>query len=208
MFDNTTGILIVYCGDGNGSPLGAVVFYTGGILIDNGWIRILGSGHPRLNRSLPQWNFSCGLPKSEAPPPWLLVADDVLGGFFALNGGRFSPDGHTIGGRTGVRISAAFTVTKASPFIRASAARVRRSTNERAARLQWTSYSRCTLARSKRPRRGADATRPGRKSPSRVTLFASVGGITGLICGRRPAGGLTGDFLGRSSGMGCACRSV
>ena len=25
-----------------------------------------------------------------------MVGDDVLGGFFALNGGRFSPEGHTI----------------------------------------------------------------------------------------------------------------
>ena len=26
------------------SPMGAIIYETGGILIDNGWIRILGSG--------------------------------------------------------------------------------------------------------------------------------------------------------------------
>ena len=36
--------------------MGAVIFETGGILIDEGWLRILGSGHPRLPRSLPDWN--------------------------------------------------------------------------------------------------------------------------------------------------------
>jgi len=27
------------------SPMGAIIYYTGGIFIDNGWIRILGSGN-------------------------------------------------------------------------------------------------------------------------------------------------------------------
>jgi hypothetical protein len=78
------------------SPLGAVVFHTGGILVDHGWIRFLGSGHPRLPRSLPRWNFACGMVESDTPPRWLLVADDVLGGFFALNGGRFAAEGRTV----------------------------------------------------------------------------------------------------------------
>ena len=34
------------------SPMGAIVYETGGILIDRGWLRILGSGHPRLPRAL------------------------------------------------------------------------------------------------------------------------------------------------------------
>src|SRR6218665_1979626 len=38
------------------SPMGAVIYKTGGILIDNGWIRILGSGSTKLSRSLPAWN--------------------------------------------------------------------------------------------------------------------------------------------------------
>src|SRR5687767_12930937 len=38
------------------SALGAVVYETGGLLIDHGWLRVLGSGHPRLPRTLPGWN--------------------------------------------------------------------------------------------------------------------------------------------------------
>jgi hypothetical protein len=71
------------------SPMGAVIYETGGLLIDHGWVRVLGSGHPRLPRSLPEWNkgrTSLGGPNL---PYYLLVADDVLGGFFALNGGQF-----------------------------------------------------------------------------------------------------------------------
>lgn len=67
------------------SPMGAVVYESGGLLIDHGWLRVLGSGHPRLSRSLPAWNEG----KSAG---FLLVADDVLGGFFALNGGSLGPD--------------------------------------------------------------------------------------------------------------------
>src|SRR5262245_8992381 len=78
------------------SPLGAVIFHTGGILVDHGWIRILGSGHPRLPRPLPDWNFQCGMAEGAVPPPWVLKADDILGGFFALNGGRFAPEGHSV----------------------------------------------------------------------------------------------------------------
>jgi hypothetical protein len=38
------------------SPMGAVVSATGGVMVDDGWIRILGSGSPRLPRTLPGWN--------------------------------------------------------------------------------------------------------------------------------------------------------
>lgn len=74
------------------SPMGAVVYMTGGILIDHGWIRILGSGSTRLNRSLPEWNKGKSLiTYGEAPGYWL-IADDVLGGFFAVNTGTFSTE--------------------------------------------------------------------------------------------------------------------
>ena len=42
------------------SPLGAVVYETGGILVDGGWLRILGSGNARLTRTLPGWNAGHG----------------------------------------------------------------------------------------------------------------------------------------------------
>ena len=70
------------------SPMGAVVYDTGGILIENGWLRILGSGSDRLQRSLPEWNTKMLRDDRSA----YLIADDVLGGFFALNGGAFGDD--------------------------------------------------------------------------------------------------------------------
>ncbi len=71
------------------SPMGSIVYYSGGILIDNGWIRILGSGCSRLNRSLPEWNKHKSYEKFGQIPSFLLIADDVLGGFFAMNQGEF-----------------------------------------------------------------------------------------------------------------------
>ena len=68
------------------SPLGAIVHETGGILIDSGWIRILGSGSDRLGRSLPAWNEGRG------EHGFLLVADDAVSGFFAINGGALGDD--------------------------------------------------------------------------------------------------------------------
>ncbi|WP_206614339.1 DUF2625 domain-containing protein [Chitinophaga barathri] len=71
------------------SPMGAVIYHTGGILVDNGWIRILGSGHKNLSRSLPDWNKGRSYQESGERPLFMLVADDAIGGFFAINGGKF-----------------------------------------------------------------------------------------------------------------------
>lgn len=75
------------------SPMGAIIYETGGILIDYGWIRILGSGNPRLNRSLTEWNQGKSFTKSVEVPSYLLIADDVLGGFYAINAGGISKEG-------------------------------------------------------------------------------------------------------------------
>ena len=69
------------------SPLGAVAYETGGILIDHGWLRFLGCGNSKLTRTLPDWNHS-------RADGFYLVADDVAGGFYALNSGAF---GHDVG---------------------------------------------------------------------------------------------------------------
>jgi hypothetical protein len=74
------------------SPMGAVVHETGGLLVDHGWLRVLGSGHPRLPRSLPDWNRGRSWVDPDESPPFLLVADDVVGGFFAVNGGALGDD--------------------------------------------------------------------------------------------------------------------
>lgn len=70
------------------SPMGAIIYETGGILIDQGWLRILGSGHPLLPRSVPDWNFGRSFLANGQQPEFLLIADDVVGGFFAIDGGR------------------------------------------------------------------------------------------------------------------------
>jgi Protein of unknown function DUF2625 len=67
------------------STMGAVAYETGGVLIDHGWVRFLGSGHPRLTRTLPGWNQG----RSSG---FYLIADDAVGGFFAINGGAFGKD--------------------------------------------------------------------------------------------------------------------
>ncbi len=68
------------------SPMGAIVLNAAGILIDSGWLRVLGAGdHPRFQRSLPKWNEG----RSNG---FYLVADDAVGGFFAINGGAFGDD--------------------------------------------------------------------------------------------------------------------
>lgn len=67
------------------STMGAVAHDTGGLLIDHGWLRVLGSGHPKLARNIVDWN-------EERSSGFLLVADDVVGGFFALNGGGLGED--------------------------------------------------------------------------------------------------------------------
>jgi hypothetical protein len=67
------------------SPLGALVYDTGGLIIQNGWLRFLGSGHPRLPRRIDAWN-------RDRANGLYLVADDAVGGFFALNGGALGSD--------------------------------------------------------------------------------------------------------------------
>ncbi|PCE32982.1 hypothetical protein BZL54_07580 [Burkholderia ubonensis subsp. mesacidophila] len=55
------------------------------MLVDSGYLRLLGSGHPRPTRNIVDWNEG----RSSG---FLLVADDVVGGFFALNGGALGKD--------------------------------------------------------------------------------------------------------------------
>lgn len=67
------------------STMGAIAYETGGVLIDHGWLRFLGSGHPKLTRTLSGWNDA----KADR---CYFIADDAAGGFFALNGGAFGTD--------------------------------------------------------------------------------------------------------------------
>ena len=74
------------------SPMGAVIYETGGILIDYGWLRILGSGSPKLDRGLMEWNKGKSFENYGEPSQYLLVADDVIGGFFAINAGSLGDE--------------------------------------------------------------------------------------------------------------------
>lgn len=69
------------------SPLGAIAHETGGVIVDHGWLRLLGSGHPRLKRTLGRWNEELGI----ALASFMIVADDASGGVFAINGGALGP---------------------------------------------------------------------------------------------------------------------
>jgi len=71
------------------SPMGAVVYHTGGLLVDRGWLRFLGSGNERLLRSMPAWNKGRSTTSEGKSLGFWLIADDAIGGFFAINGGAF-----------------------------------------------------------------------------------------------------------------------
>lgn len=68
-----------------GSSMGAIAYETGGILVDDGWLRLLGSGNQKLHRDIAAWNAG----RAEG---FVLCGDDVLGGFFAVNGGALGAD--------------------------------------------------------------------------------------------------------------------
>jgi hypothetical protein len=72
--------------------MGAIIHRTGGLLIDYGWIRILGSGNSKLTRTLPDWNKNKDINEFNQSSSSLLIADDVIGGFFILNGGKYGED--------------------------------------------------------------------------------------------------------------------
>lgn len=74
------------------SYLGAVALEAGGILWDNGWVVLLGAGHPDVYGSLAGWN---GLEESPflSLEGMLVAAYDAAGGFFALDTGKFGGHG-------------------------------------------------------------------------------------------------------------------
>ena len=63
------------------SPLGAVALETGGLLVDDGWIRILGGGSDGFP-SIVDWNGFGGEPLVDPVAGGFVVAYDAIGGFF------------------------------------------------------------------------------------------------------------------------------
>src|SRR4051812_31042418 len=77
------------------SLLGGLTAYFGAVVIDHGWLRLLGGGSREVN-GLTWWN---GVGEEANPEPLeqaFIVAHDAVGGFFALDGGAFdTADGAT-----------------------------------------------------------------------------------------------------------------
>jgi len=67
--------------------LGALSYHVGGLLIDSGWLRVLGCGHPELRGSLLSWNGKGGAGGFPGIAGAVIIGHDVLGGVFAVNGG-------------------------------------------------------------------------------------------------------------------------
>lgn len=68
------------------SPLGALAYSCGGILVEHGWVRILGGGHEDLP-SIPEATGLGEPTVGSRPVPYVIVGYDVLGGRFAIDGG-------------------------------------------------------------------------------------------------------------------------
>jgi hypothetical protein len=78
------------------SFLGATAYHVGAILIDSGWLRVFGCGHTECQWSITTATRWLGSGAGVRPPEALVVAVDVLGGLFAINGGVLPgiPPGH------------------------------------------------------------------------------------------------------------------
>ena len=60
------------------------------MLIDGGWIRVLGAGNVRLARTIAGWNGLPCDPGDAYLPGAMFVADDVLGGMYAIDVGALA----------------------------------------------------------------------------------------------------------------------
>lgn len=78
------------------SPMGAIVHETAGVLVDHGWLRILGGAGARMAGDLASWNGLGPRPISKTVRGLLVIAHDAAGGVFALDRGALGP------GRNGV----------------------------------------------------------------------------------------------------------
>lgn len=69
------------------SSLWAMATNVGAILIDDGWVRVLGGGAADLRADLASWNGLSNAPTFTTGPSFMVVGFDVMGGIFALDGG-------------------------------------------------------------------------------------------------------------------------
>ena len=61
------------------SPMGALVYGCGGIVIDGNWLRVLDSGCERIKHGIYGFNLGKSFSEEEHMPSYLLVANDILG---------------------------------------------------------------------------------------------------------------------------------
>jgi uncharacterized protein HI_0374 len=71
------------------SPMGALVYRYGGIVMNEGWLCMLGSGCEQMKCGIYSFNLGKSFSEVGQMPSNLLVANDVLCKFFAVNGGAF-----------------------------------------------------------------------------------------------------------------------
>jgi hypothetical protein len=65
------------------TTLAAFVYNCGGMKVDHGWLRILGSGCAEFDRGFADWNKG-KMTGTNDSANYLLIADDIIGGFWAL----------------------------------------------------------------------------------------------------------------------------
>ena len=73
--------------------MGAIAHETGGLLVDDGWLRILGGAGHRMVGTLANWNGLGPRPVCTANNGWWVIAHDAAGGVFALDRGALGPGG-------------------------------------------------------------------------------------------------------------------
>jgi hypothetical protein len=75
------------------STLGALALGCAGIVLDHGWLRVFGAGDAASGfDGLADWN-PAGDPQAMAAQGYCLIGADAVGGFFAIDGGRFGAPG-------------------------------------------------------------------------------------------------------------------
>jgi hypothetical protein len=76
------------------SAMGGVASETGGLLVDHGWIRILGGAGTRMIGNLASWNGIGRQPVCKAIRGLSVIAHDAAGGVFALDHGALGSGRH------------------------------------------------------------------------------------------------------------------
>jgi hypothetical protein len=75
------------------STLGNILKYTNGMTVDDRFLRIFGAEDSEWTDSIKRWNnFPGQARRDELPDGCIVIGYDVLGGFFAINGGAFGDD--------------------------------------------------------------------------------------------------------------------